>query len=300
MREPHRTELARLIRAGAASRDVHDGVEGAGFSLDGGYADDAFVERELTRTEAHRATLIPLLERQVGRAPRILDFGCGTGGATVALAQSALGAEEVIGVDANPAVLTAARVRAAGHDVGEPLVQFRHVAAGAALPFADGSFDLVVAVSVMEFVTTARRRDELAAELRRVVAPGGFLYVATPRIALRDYHARFWFGDLRRGAGLAWASPPWRVRAWGGAWRRVALADEVRERARARVPWLPPPVLRALTPALVVAARWQRALWQRPATDAVAAPRGSGRAGSVVLQGLLGVAPQVADLLGHL
>lgn len=294
MREPYRSELARMIRSGAASRDVHDGVDGAGFALTDGLADDAFVERELARAETHRASLNPLLERRVGRAPRILDFGCGTGGTTVALAQSSLGAERVVGVDANPDVLEAARVRAAGYRLDDAALSFRHVAAGAPLPFADGSFDLVVAVSVMEFVTSGADRDALAAELRRVTAPGGFLYIATPRIAVRDYHARFWFGDLRRGPGMAWASPPWRVRGWGGGWPRLAVDDALLERARHRVRWLPSLVLRALSPVLPLAAQWQRALWQRP----LEAPAGA--RSTLSLHGLVAAAPFLGELAAQL
>lgn len=45
------------------------------------------------------------------------------------------------------------------------------------LPFADGSFDLVIAVAVLEHVADPQR---CVAEAHRVLAPDGFVYAATP------------------------------------------------------------------------------------------------------------------------
>ena len=108
MKEPHLSEFKRLIRDFAASRDIHDSASGGGFAAPSGEADEDYVAREVERHDAHRRSLNPMLERYVGGARRILDFGCGTGGTTVAMALSALGADEVVGVDANAGVLEAA------------------------------------------------------------------------------------------------------------------------------------------------------------------------------------------------
>jgi SAM-dependent methyltransferase len=266
MREPYRSQFAALIRGGAASQDVHDAGGDAGYASARGVADDAFVRRELERVETHQRSLVPLLEPTVGRARRILDFGCGTGGTTVALALSpALAAEEVIGVDANPVAVRAATVRAAGHDLAPPRVRFAHVEPGAPLP--GGGFDLVVTVSVMEFITDPDAREQVVAALKDAVRPGGYLFVATPRPALREYHSKRYLGDLRRGDGMPWSSPPWQLARWARGWETVRLPVPPRAAALARrAPGLLQPVLeRAMRAALPLAGQWQRMLIRRPA-----------------------------------
>lgn len=242
LREPHRSRLERLVRAGAASRDVHDVTTEDGFANSRGHASNAFVARELGRVEGHLRRLVPLLEHRVGQAPRILDFGCGTGGTSVALALSRLGPERVVGVDAAAPALEAAAVRAAGYGLSPPRVQFVHVAAGEPLSFRHGSFDLVIAVSVVEFITDARQRRDTVRMLRDAVRPGGHLFIATPRPGLRELHSGRFLGDLRRAPGQPWASPSGELAAWAEGWVRETLP--MRER------WF---------------TRWQRLLVQKPA-----------------------------------
>lgn len=266
MREPHRARFELLIRSGAANQDIHDAEVDADFASAAGAAADAFIAREMARVAMHARSLVPMLEGPVGRAPRVLDFGCGTGGTTVALAlSSALAATHTVGVDANGSVIEAARVRALGHGLTPEHIEFRHVPAGEPLPFPDGSFDLVVTVSVLEFISSTRDRERVVAELRRVVRPGGFLYVATPWPGLREYHSRRWLGDLARKPGMPWATPPWAMASWRAGWQRIPLTDGLAARARARVPWLPAPVLaRGLGPVLPYLSRWNKQLLRRP------------------------------------
>jgi ubiquinone/menaquinone biosynthesis C-methylase UbiE len=72
------------------------------------------------------------------------------------------------------------------------------------LPYPDGMFDLVIAVSTFEFVTDARRA---ITELARVLSPGGRIIVVTPGqnplldLALRIFtgeSAEKDFGDRRK------------------------------------------------------------------------------------------------------
>lgn len=123
---------------------------------------------------------------------RVLDVGCGDG--TYALAAAGRGAA-VTCLDASPAMLAAARQRARREDATLQTVQ----ADAGALPFADGTFDVVTAVTVLCFVEDAPRT---VREMARVLAPGGRLVL----------------GELNRWS--AWAA--WRrVRAWLGSrtWR---------------------------------------------------------------------------------
>jgi SAM-dependent methyltransferase len=241
MLEPHRSRLERLVRAGAASRDVHDSTTSDGFANSRGHATEAFVSRELGRVDNHLRRLVPVLERRVVRARRILDFGCGTGGTSVALALSRLQPEQVIGVDAGPAALEAAAVRAAAYGLPETRVRFVHLAAGEPLPFGE-AFDLVIAVSVVEFITDAQGRRSTVEMLRDAVRPGGHLFIATPRPGLRELHSGRFLGDLRRAPGQPWASPPGELAAWADGWARVPLP--IRDR------WF---------------TRWQRLFAQKPA-----------------------------------
>src|SRR5919197_6218323 len=84
-------------------------------------------------TDALAAALVERVGPRDG--DRALDVGCGPGAALAALADR-LGAEQVAGVDPSEAFVEMARRRIPGADV--------RLAAAEALPFADGSFDLVV------------------------------------------------------------------------------------------------------------------------------------------------------------
>jgi len=117
----------------------------------------------------------------VGR--RILDLGCGMGGLVVALRQAGARA---IGHDPNRAYGAICTLRAARYDLPLPFV----TATGEALPFAAGSFDIVVCLDVLEH---AESLEGTLGEIARVLAPGGHAIVtATNRFVFRDphYHLR--------------------------------------------------------------------------------------------------------------
>jgi ubiquinone/menaquinone biosynthesis C-methylase UbiE len=99
---------------------------------------------------------------------RILDVGCGAGELLHEMVVRVPYGEAYVGVEDDPEALAAARRRA------DPRMEFR-AASPEALPFADASFDLVVASSgVLAW------RDPAAgtAELGRVVSDGGRVVVA--------------------------------------------------------------------------------------------------------------------------
>jgi SAM-dependent methyltransferase len=85
-----------------------------------------------------------------------LDVGCGPGVLLAELARR-LGVERVAGVDPSEPFVAAARAAVPGADV--------QLAAAEQLPFADGSFDVVLSQLVVNFMTDAEAG---AAEMRRV------------------------------------------------------------------------------------------------------------------------------------
>ena len=114
---------------------------------------------------------------------RALDVGCGPGALTARLA-ARLGVGAVTGVDPSASFVAAARARLPGLDVREARAE--------ALPFADGSFDAVLAQLVVHFM------DDPATGLRemgRVARPGG-----TVAACVWDY-----------GGGAGPLSPFWRA-----------------------------------------------------------------------------------------
>ena len=107
---------------------------------------------------------------------RVLDVGCGTGRFAAALAERS----RVWAVDPSPEMLEVARRRA-------PNVRFKQASADA-LPFKDAWFERATMWLVVHLLD--RRRS--FPELRRVLAPGGKLALATfdP-----SYFGVFWFRD---------------------------------------------------------------------------------------------------------
>jgi SAM-dependent methyltransferase len=104
--------------------------------------------------------ILPLVDRHLAGAGRVLDVGCGEG--QVARRVAALGAGLVAGVDPTAAQLVVAAERAGGP---------RYVRARAEeLPWSDGSFDAAVVCLVLEHVDPF---EPAIAEIARVLEPGG-------------------------------------------------------------------------------------------------------------------------------
>jgi SAM-dependent methyltransferase len=108
--------------------------------------------------------LARFLRPSAGATRRLLDVGCGTGGTLDRLRTFG----DVVGLDLEATALAFCRKR--GY---ERLVQ----ASATALPFASETFDVVVALDVLEHIP-----DHAAAarEIMRVLAPGGALFVTVP------------------------------------------------------------------------------------------------------------------------
>jgi len=108
--------------------------------------------------------ILPMAAKHLEGANRVLDLGCGEG--QLSRLASAGGAELVVGIDPTWAQIAVARDRKGGPVYARSW--------GTELPFADGSFDAVVACLVFEHI---RAVDDAIAEVARVLAPGGrFLF----------------------------------------------------------------------------------------------------------------------------
>ena len=138
-------------------------------------------------TEALEHRLIVDFAADVAGA-RVLDAGCGDGLLACSLAER--GAHSV-GLDADRRMLVAAAARAGGRGVHATFVEGRVER----VPFADDVFDVVVAVTVLCFVSDA---SVAVREIARVLRPGGRLVI----------------GEL--GRWNTWAARR-RVRGWLGS-----------------------------------------------------------------------------------
>jgi len=120
----------------------------------------------LGKERAFRERLLQLARIRDGE--RVLDVGCGTGTLAIAARRHVGQSGTVYGVDASPEMLARAekKARKAGIEV-----LFRNGLAEA-LAFQDGFFDAALS-TVMLHHLPAKTRRECAAEIRRVLKPGG-------------------------------------------------------------------------------------------------------------------------------
>ncbi|HEV8472135.1 MAG TPA: glycosyltransferase [Methylomirabilota bacterium] len=137
-----------------------------------------------------RRVLTTILARARGDAAggRLLDVGCGGGHLLTALG----GGWRGIGTDLSHAACAAARAA-----TGAPVAQ----ADAAALPFRDGSLDVVTLINVLDHTAAARATLQEAA---RVLRPGGLLAVRVPNGPVHATAAR----------ALAALGPLARLRGW--------------------------------------------------------------------------------------
>ncbi|TLM99147.1 MAG: class I SAM-dependent methyltransferase [Actinobacteria bacterium] len=110
------------------------------------------------------------LSREVPRAGRVLDAGCGTGNYALDLAARGY---DVVGLDGSAAMLARANKKASAQSLGVALQQ---VDLAAGLPFGDASFDAAVSVMVLYAMENPAA---LLRELRRVTRTHGVLILVT-------------------------------------------------------------------------------------------------------------------------
>jgi SAM-dependent methyltransferase len=136
-----------------------------------------------------------------GDAPRVLDFGCGPGRVTAPF-KRLLPASRLHGSDIDREAIDWARANLGA------IAAFASNAAVPPLPRADGSFDLVYAVSVFTHLDEPSQLRWLA-ELARILVPDGWLIATvhgalaqascSPRELERLGAGGFWYRIGRRG-----------------------------------------------------------------------------------------------------
>lgn len=131
-----------------------------------------------------------LLKGRIQPAMRLLDAGCGRGRNLIYLVGAG---HDVHAVDADEANVAAVRERMPA--LADARVQVAQVEA---LPFADDAFDVVVSNAVLHFARDHDHFDAMVAEMLRVLAPGGMLFVRLASdIGLEDRVERLGGGRAR-------------------------------------------------------------------------------------------------------
>jgi ubiquinone/menaquinone biosynthesis C-methylase UbiE len=160
--------------------------------------------RERERQPSFVAQKRLVLEMLDGLGGRALDIGCGPALMEEALLERGF---EVWGVDASPRMIDFARERMAGHRMAARC----HLSMGDAerLGFAEGFFDAIVSMGVLEYLPSY---DGMIAEMHRLLRRGGVAVLTVPNRVAAYRLTRSAFVPVgetaRRIAGRAPAKSP--------------------------------------------------------------------------------------------
>jgi tellurite methyltransferase len=113
-----------------------------------------------------------LLKGRFDGCRTVLDAGCGSGRNLVYFLQNGF---EVYAVDQQEAAVQEVQWLAKRLAPQLPAANFR-VAPVEDLPFADGTFDLVICSAVLHFARNRAHFEAMVLSLGRVLAPGGYLF----------------------------------------------------------------------------------------------------------------------------
>ena len=141
------------------------------------WAEDLGYPPELTSVpdsavESFAGVANPFSLGRLDAGERVLDLGSGAGTDSLVATQMVGATGRVVGIDMTEEML--AKARAAAATMGAPNVEFVEGEAER-LPFADGSFDVVISNGVIDLVPD---KEAVFSELHRVLAPGGRIQLA--------------------------------------------------------------------------------------------------------------------------
>ncbi|MBN8802083.1 MAG: class I SAM-dependent methyltransferase [Stenotrophomonas acidaminiphila] len=149
------------------------------------------------------------------KGKKVLDFGCGSGYGTLRISGLA---QEAYGVDVAADAVLYAKARYQNENL-----HFLQIDPQSPLPFAAGSFDVVLSFQVIEHVNDD---DAYLREAHRLLKPGGTLVLITPD---------------RRNRLLPWQKPwnRWHLREYGMAQlaRKVSRHFQLKSELRMGAPW---------------------------------------------------------------
>jgi 2-polyprenyl-6-hydroxyphenyl methylase/3-demethylubiquinone-9 3-methyltransferase len=124
----------------------------------------------------------------------ILEIGCGGG---LICEQLAKRKATMVGIDLSEGALAAARAHARQSGLGH-IIHYEQASAEA-LPYADGSFSVIICLDVLEHV---RDLKTTLAEVARVLAPGGIFVFDTINRTLIARAVLIWYGEHFPSGGL--------------------------------------------------------------------------------------------------
>ena len=185
MKEPIRIRLADATTPELIDRAIEERLA-PGLAANRWRSDFAAFRDKRLWAERHQDTMLRKLKAALGdlRGRRILDLGTGRGGLAVALARAGCA---VVAMDLRKRNLETTMLRGRRHGLRPPVA----VAVGERLPFAAGTFDLVICKDMLEH---CQDPSAVLAEIRRVLAPGGAAYLTVVnRFPFRDPHYHLWF-----------------------------------------------------------------------------------------------------------
>ena len=130
-----------------------------------------------------RATIAVMQKAEIDRqSAKILDVGCGSGASILQFLRLGFPPENLAGIDNSADRIEAARGRL-------PNVEFR-AGSAEALPFADGSFDLVCESTMLSTLDDRALIASIAKEILRVTRIGGYVMVTDWRYSRKGTGVR--------------------------------------------------------------------------------------------------------------
>jgi SAM-dependent methyltransferase len=144
---------------------------GRGWAEDLGYPDELAKVPD-SAVESFAGVANPWTMGRLAAGECVLDLGSGAGTDSLVAAQMVGANGHVTGIDMTAAML--AKARAAAGEMGVANVEFLEAEAEQ-LPFADGSFDVVISNGVIDLIPD---KDAVFGEIFRVLSPGGRIQIA--------------------------------------------------------------------------------------------------------------------------